>query len=206
MSPAVMSLCIKLEGRVSHAAQPEKGINPTLAISTLNLAITKLSNNDSKSAAFSLITPVHTRIGTRDFGISPGDGEVNFTIRTWSDEALEILRTEIDRIVDDTCKLYGLRYLIEEYDYFPAVANNSECINIIRKAARKAELEIIELERSFPFGEDFGWFTRYYKAALFGLGAGEDALPLHHPDYDFNDDLIEVGLDIFKQAISDILQ
>lgn len=205
MSPAVTSLCIKLEGKVSHAAQPEKGNNPTLAISTLNLAITKLSNPDDKSDAYSLVTPVHTRIGTRDFGISPGEGEVNFTIRTWSDELLETLREEITRITDDTCRLYALKYSIVEHDYFPAIQNDRACNTILRSAAAKSGLKILDIERPFPFGEDFGWFTRKYKASLFGLGAGEDALPLHHADYDFNDELISPGVEIFKQAISEII-
>ncbi|MBA3900790.1 MAG: amidohydrolase, partial [Bacteroidetes bacterium] len=42
------------------------------------------------------------------------------------------------------------------------------------------------------------------KGAMFGLGAGENTPPLHHPDYDFPDELISNGAEIFYELIKDI--
>ena len=63
-------------------------------------------------------------------------------------------------------------------------------------------------ERTFPlkFGEDFGWFSRDYTSAMFGLGAGLDEPALHHADYDFPDELIETGMKMFQGIIRAIFQ
>lgn len=206
MTPTVMSITISLHGQVAHAAEPQKGINPTMAISTLNMAITNLANNDSEDPSYSMITPVHTRIGNKDFGISPGEGELSFTLRTWNKEAMLQLKKEIKRIIEDTCILYKLKHSIKESDYFPSVENSDKCNKIIAFAAKELGLEIISLERAINFGEDFGFFTQKYNAALFGLGAGKNALPLHHPDYDFEDELIDTGMDMFKKIIENLLK
>jgi amidohydrolase len=202
MTPTVSSMAIKLGGSGSHAAEPDKGINPTLAVSTLNMAITGLANKEVSGPSYSMITPVHTIIGSRDYGISPGDGEVHFTLRTWNEEAMNELRIDIEKVVSDTCTLHRLEYQIEEFDYFPSVVNSRECNDIVTRAAIKSVLDIQILDRPINFGEDFGFFSQKYPCSLFGLGAGEEALPLHHQDYDFEDELIETGIKIFKQIIT----
>ncbi len=205
MTPTVVSLAIRLTGKTSHAAEPDKGINPTLAAGTLNMAVTRLANNDISKEDYSLITPVHTRIGTMDYGISPGEGEVHFTVRSKNEGTMAILRKEINKVADDICKLYHLTYKINESDYFPTVINNDNCTEIVAKAAGKNTLELIMLDKPIRVGEDFGFFTRDYKAALFGLGAGKDAFPLHHQNYDFCDELIPSGIKMFKSIISQII-
>ena len=36
-----------------------------------------------------------------------------------------------------------------------------------------------------------------YRGALFGIGAGETHAALHHVDYDFPDEILEVGVNVF---------
>ncbi|HAH74483.1 MAG TPA: amidohydrolase, partial [Butyricimonas virosa] len=43
----------------------------------------------------------------------------------------------------------------------------------------------------------FGLFTQQYKGAMFGLGSGENCPPLHSPQYDFPDEVIETGATLF---------
>ena len=68
---------------------------------------------------------------------------------------------------------------------------------MIRNAAIRNHFEYIKLETPFSWGEDFGLFTQRYKGAIFGLGAGENCAPLHSPQYDFPDELIETGATMF---------
>ena len=79
-------------------------------------------------------------------------------------------------------------------------------ISIISKSA--LELQISLIERAFPFkwGEDFGLFTQQFKGAMFGIGAGENTPALHNPDYDFPDEIIPLGVELFYKIASKILQ
>jgi metal-dependent amidase/aminoacylase/carboxypeptidase family protein len=53
--------------------------------------------------------------------------------------------------------------------------------------------------------EDFGRFGKTAPAALFLLGAGERHVTLHNPDYDFPDELIEIGAGVFMRTLRALL-
>ena len=62
---------------------------------------------------------------------------------------------------------------------------------------QKREIPYRKLERPFPWSEDFGEFRKKFPITIFGLGAGVNAEPLHSEKYDFNDELLTVGIDMF---------
>ncbi|UCH19688.1 MAG: amidohydrolase, partial [Deltaproteobacteria bacterium] len=70
---------------------------------------------------------------------------------------------------------------------------------------KKAGLKVASLKRPRRWSEDFGQFTARFPGAMFLLGAGESCPPLHSPEYDFPDDLIEIGLTIYWQVINQVL-
>ena len=96
------------------------------------------------------------------------------------------------------CDLHGLRYETEWFDYFPATLNDSYCNELVVRAATDNGLTIVQQPTPFKFGEDFGWFAQRYPGAMFGLGAGEQTPALHNPNYDFPDELIATGVNLFR--------
>lgn len=79
------------------------------------------------------------------------------------------------------------------------------CNEFISKAAQVNGFVHLEKPYLFKFGEDFGWFSQNYKAAMFGLGAGVNTPALHHADYDFPDEIIETGFNMFTAIIEQIM-
>ena len=96
----VRSLIIQLNGRTAHAAEPEHGENPALAIAEILQFCDKLTKNDVTKKKFFLITPVYSEFGTKDYGISAGSGELHLTIRSWDpkwfDNRVNLLQNEIN--------------------------------------------------------------------------------------------------------------
>lgn len=201
----VLSLAIYFEGVVTHAAQPEKGRNPSLAVSEASIAIQKLVKPDPAERDYALVTPVYTRIGSPDYGISAGEGEVHFTLRAWTEERMGLLLDSIDKIISAVSDKYRLSYRTQQFDYFPTVINDEQCNQLIIAAARKLDYSVTVLEKPMRFGEDFGFFTQKGKGAMFGLGAGMQAPPLHDQAYDFPDAILETGISMFKEIISQLL-
>ena len=52
------------------------------------------------------------------------------------------------------------------------------------------------------WSEDFAEYLLEFKGAMFGIGSGEIHAELHHPDYDFPDDLIEPAAQLFFRLSS----
>jgi len=76
--------------------------------------------------------------------------------------------------------------------------NHPEAVALVEAAAKAGD-------EAYPWSEDFGWFTRRFKGALFGLGAGHEAPALHSPEYDFPDSLIPLGIGLFEGLIERLL-
>ena len=160
---------------------------------------------DIKDDNFTVFTPIHINMGEVAYGISAGEGEVHYTFRTWKEERMTFLKQEIIKTLEVICSEEKLSYSLDWFDYFPASVNNEYCNDIIVKVAKQNQFEIKQNAESFKFGEDFGWFTRDYKAAMFGLGSGINTPALHHANYDFPDELLETGIQMFQGIINELL-
>lgn len=204
-SASVQSMIITLTGKKAHASEPENGINPSVAISEIIHQFEQQNNTDTKSTDFAIITPIYINLGEKSYGISPENAEIHYTIRTWNDERMKRLELQLQRISEHIAIANRLQLNIEWLEYFPATQNNDECVNIIKKVAKKQQLQLTEIETPMRFGEDFGWFSKNYKSAMFGLGAGENCKVLHDDAYDFPDEIIETGMNMFTGIITDIL-
>ena len=205
-SAEVQSFIVSVKGKKSHASEPENGINPALGLSNIITTLSKLEVVKPEDKNFTLMTPVHINMGQIAYGISPANGELHYTVRTWNRKNMSALRVQINEIIQQVCQIHKLQYEIVWLEYFPAAANDIESNNFIEKAAKENNYKISERPYPFKFGEDFGWFSREYKTAMFGLGAGLDTPALHNADYDFPDEIIETGITMFKSIISNIMK
>lgn len=204
-SASVQSLAIYLKGKESHASEPEKGINPAQAIAQLITEFSKMNITDPTKKDFALLTPVHINLGQPAYGISAGNAELHYTLRTWNENEMDTLKDQILALTEKISKKESLNYSYKTFDHFPATKNDHTCNSFIKKAAEHNELELEERSMPFKFGEDFGWFSQKGKAAMFGLGAGINSPALHNPDYDFPDEIIDTGIKMFQEIISKIL-
>lgn len=205
-SASVQSVCISLQGKQCHASEPENGINPAIAMSKIIEALSALNVTDETQANFALLTPVHLTMGEKAYGISAGSGEMHYTIRTWNDENMEVLKNKVSQLIATVSNQYKLQHDISWFDYFPASVNNTECNDLIRKAAADNGFAVKERLLPFKFGEDFGWYSAQYPSAMFGLGAGLNSPALHHQNYDFPDEITGTGIEMFCAIIGQLLE
>lgn len=202
---AVNSIIVELHGKTSHAGEPEKGINPAMAISEITTAFLAKAQPDLHKENYCIITPIHINMGEKAYGVSAGYGEVHFTIRSDKNSFMENIESEFETIATKIAEAYNLKPKIYWTESFKANENNSEAVDFVRKATKKSNLTLLEKQVPFTFGEDFGLFTQQYKGAMFGLGAGKDVPALHNPDYDFPDEIIPAGISVFHNLINEVL-
>ncbi len=203
---SVKSLILKFKGKTAHAAEPENGINPAHAIAEILLKSEILSNNYPDAKDFSVITPIHINVGDLAYGTAAGYGELHLTIRTWTNYQFNRLAQKLLQVIKQIAKSYKLDYSHEWVHVFHANKNNPEAVEIIKNAAENNRLNIESRKYPFKWGEDFGLFTQHFKGAMFGLGSGKDTPALHNPDYDFPDELIKTGVQMFDNIITQLLR
>ena len=204
-TPQVKSMIIKLYGRTAHAAEPEHGQNPAMAISKIIQYAEAITENNTNKKDFFLITPVFINMGSPAYGTSAGYGEIHLTLRSWSPEIFNERSGTFISYIEEKAKELGLKTTISWIQEFYANVNNEEAVNYLIRASEACSLDMDFKQQPFKWGEDFGLFTQKYKGAMFGLGAGNNTPALHSPDYDFPDDIMMSGILVFYETIKQVV-
>ena len=195
---AVVSVSITLTGKTSHAAEPQKGISPIPAILKIVDELSRWNNTDMQSDDYFLSTIVEIHVGKEAYGVSAGNGVIRATLRAKTDKLLHQHARQLKNLVTTECeRTPGLQHEMEWLEPFSANENDPQSVSLIKSATIRNNLPYLELQTPFSWGEDFGLFTQQYKGAMFGLGSGENCAPLHSPQYDFSDEVIETGAILF---------
>ncbi|MEA2104835.1 MAG: amidohydrolase [Candidatus Cloacimonadota bacterium] len=196
-----IGMIIKLKGETSHAGHPENGNNPALAMTKIINELDNLSKNIQDSA---MITIIYAKLGEIAFGTSAGKAVIMATFRSNTKNTLKIMQNKAISLVKEKAEKQNLDYEIEWVEYFPEIVNDDECVDIVKKSAKNIRNKIKFIEQPFTWTEDFSYFTQKIKGAFFGLGSGKNHPQLHNSDYDFPDEIISDGINIFVEIIKEI--
>lgn len=200
-----VGLVIRLRGRTAHAAYPEQGLSPALAMSRLVTDLVALPARLDLPGTLSLVTVVHARLGDVAFGTSPGQADIMCTLRADNEEALTSLRREAAREAEVNAAADGLGCELSWVEEFPVTENDDLAVAVVRTAAAALGLSLGAPDESpFRWSEDFGWFTRETTGALIGLGSGVDQPVLHAPDFDFPDALLPTAVDLYLAILAEL--
>lgn len=174
---ASTGLRIELQGRRSHASEPEKGINPIPTAARIIQAV---------DAAPGTSAMVEVRGGGPTYGTSAGDAMVGMTLRGSTEEVDAMIVTALKAIGPEVEASH------ERIEPFPACNNDDAAVGLVQQAAKAAGMAC-HAPDPYPWSEDFGYAMARWPGALIGLGSG-DISPLHDSKYDFPDALLEPGI------------
>jgi len=197
--PASEGIKIKLTGKASHAAEPEMGNNPSHAIASIILYAEKLCRCEDNHLLLCTVTGI--QMGTGDFGISPGHGELCMTLRSDEEQEMKKLENCIVSFTKDLAAEYGLQMDYQICDYFPETRNNPQCLKKVEQAAALAGIPVVEMDSLWRPSEDFGYYLKECPGALFYLGNGENYTAVHTNEYDFNDRISEPAIEVFRNIV-----
>ena len=136
--------------------------------------------------------------GEKAFGVSPAYGELNLTIRSELKEDLKTLEESLEDYVNRRCEKFGMTYEIEFFDVFPVTANDSDLVDKFIELIEPTEFDLELLNEAMRGSEDFGWYSDYAPSLFFFIGVGEEYPSIHTELYEFPDELIETGVDVFN--------
>lgn len=199
---ASRGMIVRLTGKTSHAAHPENGVSPAVAMCRIIEALNELPQTLTQTC---WVTVIHALLGEVAFGTSPGEAVVMATLRSETNQAMEMLVQAATELAQQAAEPFGLQWSIEWQDVFQASVNSELGAELVTKACHATHTPCHRLDEPMRWSEDFGQFTAVAKeGAMFVLGAGRQSPQLHNPDYDFPDKLIPVGKAIFENLIEQI--
>jgi amidohydrolase len=195
---ASVGVKIELTGRTAHASQPETGLSPATAMANIIRSFQTLNTQQAEHADYACVTVTHARLGDEAVGTAPGHAHVWATLRSFKDNVLAMLKIRCVEIAEEQATAFGLQMQHSWQEPFAATVNHPDSTTVLNEVINKLKLPNQQMEWPFRWSEDFGHYSPITKTCLFGLGAGENHPALHNPDYDFPDELIQSGVDVFN--------
>ncbi|MDQ2090525.1 amidohydrolase [Marimonas arenosa] len=196
---------IRLAGRTAHASQPENGLSPMTALSSLMPALAALGQGRcGTDPDYALATICHARLGDPAFGVAPGEADLYVTLRALTEARMVRLIEDAETLAATAARNGGLGLEIGYDDVFVTCDNTPGAVAVASKALDRIGIPYDQGPFPLPGSEDFGRFGGDCELAMLLLGSGVDSPALHNPDFDFPDDLIPVGARIFSAIVDDL--
>ena len=197
-----------IKGRGSHAAMPHQGIDSiVMAAKVVDALQTITSRNiDPIDSLVVSVTQIH---GGDAYNVIPDEVVLRGTVRSFSEAVRDGVEPAMRRIADGVCAAFGGTAELHYERRYPATVNSVE----ETEHAEAAALAIVgdeNIERSpVPSmgSEEFAYMLRERPGSYgwVGNGAGAGGCMLHNPGYDFNDEIIPIGVTYWSTLVEQIL-
>ena len=185
---------ITVTGRGGHAAWPNQTIDPIVIGSQIVQALQTIASRNADPVSAIVVSVTQFHAGTAH-NIIPEDAEIGGTIRALSPENRALGEARLRAIAENIAAAHGATAEIEWRKGYPVMINHSGEADVCAQvASRVAGDNAVETEAApMMGGEDFAYMTEARPGAMILIGNGDTA-GLHHPAYDFNDEIIPLGI------------
>ncbi len=190
-------------GVACHAAWPHVGRDPIVAAAAIVGAFQTIPSRSVPPLEALVISVTKIRGGTA-YNIIPGEVHLSGTVRTLNEEVRVLAEQRMQSIAGAVAEAHGCRADFQFRRGYPTTVNHPDAVKVFNTVARRAfgAERVIEVPQPVMGGEDFAFYAQQVPACFFVLGLvphGETMAELHQSTFNFNDDAIETGVEMFCQ-------
>lgn len=202
---SVDEIRIRVEGIGGHAAFPHETVDPVTVTAALIQAVqTIVSRNvDPLKSAVLSITTIN---GGDAFNVIPPAITLTGTVRTLDEGVRDLVERRLRKAVAGIGDAFEAKAELDYIRRYPVTVNNAAKVeNAVRAAAEVAGAANVQTDLAPTMGgEDFAFMLEAVPGAIIFAGNGPSA-GLHHPEYDFNDELIPWGCSYWTTLVRQLL-
>ena len=199
---------LKIEGKGAHGAMPHDSVDPIfISAQVINgwQSITSRNVNPYDAAVVS-VTQIHAG---DTWNVIPGSCNLKGTTRSFSSSVRDLIEEKMRLIAETTCKSFGANATFTYQRRYPALINSFAESEIAKKAASKVVSfeNVIQDPTPSMTAEDFAFLLEKKPGCYIWLGNGssENGKNLHSPKYDFNDDILAIGISYWIELARSIM-
>ncbi len=197
---------IEIEGRGGHAARPHFAVDTVLVGAQIINQIQSIVARNVDPLQAAVISICVFQAGSTD-NVIPQTALLRGTARSLTPQVRDLLEKRLHEVVEGTARLYGATAKLTYKRDYPVTRNHE------RQAAFAASVaaEVVGRERvddqiaPVMGAEDFSFMLEARPGAFIFVGNGDSA-GLHHPAYDFNDEIIPFGTSYWVKLVETALR
>ncbi|KRD73274.1 amidohydrolase [Ensifer sp. ENS10] len=193
---AVDEARITVHGRGGHGAEPQETADPIVCGASIVMALQSIVSRNIHPMDPTVVTVGAFHAGSAS-NIIPERAEIVVGIRSFEPDVRDELERRIRMIAEAQATSFGMRATVDYQRSYDATINHKAETDFVRDlAVRFAGADkVVDLARPFMGSEDFAYMLKEKPGTYFFLGSkvSDEDKPLHHPAYNFNDDLLPIG-------------
>ena len=198
-------ILIEIEGKGGHAARPH------IAVDTIVVGAQMI--NQIQSIVSRNVDPLHSAVisitmfqaGNTD-NVIPQTALLRGTARSLTPEVQDLLERRLQEVVECTARVYGAKAKLTYRRDYPVTRNHEkQAAFAATVAADIVGWDRVEDDVAPVMGaEDFSFMLNARPGAFIFVGNG-DSEGLHHPSYNFNDEVIPLGTSYWVRLVETAL-
>lgn len=199
---ATDNFTIEVIGRGGHAAKPQAAIDTTVIASQIVLTLQTIAARNADPLESVVVSVTSFRTESDAWNVIPERVELRGTVRTFDAGLRKLAEERLKAIASGTAALFGGRAEVEWKPGYPAMVNAAAETVLAAEAARRvAGVDAVdENTPAIMGGEDFAYMLEACPGAYIQIGNGDTA-EVHHPLYDFNDEIIPLGASYWAELV-----
>ena len=198
-------ITIDIEGLGAHAARPHKGIDTVLVGAQIINAVQSVVSRNVDPLKSAVVTIPMFRAGTAD-NVIPQTVQLKGTVRTLEAEVRDLVEKRLHEIVEHTAAAYGAKATLNYRRNYPVLVNHERQTDFAASVANQivGDKQVNTDLPPMMGAEDFSFMLNARPGAFIWIGNGDSA-GLHHPKYNFNDEVIPVGTSYWVKLVETAL-
>ena len=208
MMAAVDEFDIVVKGRGGHAAIPQLAIDPVVIASQIVLAAQTIVSRSTDPVDKALISITKINGGTA-YNVIDDSVKLGGTVRTFKPETRSFYEKKLKEISSGIAKANGAEAEVDFHltnKYPPTINSKKEsefAANVAKKVFGDSQVDT-DIDPSMG-GEDFSYLLEKKPGAYLYIGQGDDnhKAHLHTTKYDFNDNLLPVGVNYWVELVKE---
>jgi hippurate hydrolase len=198
-------ITIEIEGRGGHAARPHVTIDTVLVGAQIINQIQSIVARNVDPLEAAVISICVFQAGSTD-NVIPQTAQLRGTARALRPQVRDQLEARLQQVVTGTAALYGATAKLNYRRDYPVTSNHErQAAFAASVAAQVAGRERVNEHVAPVMGaEDFSFMLEARPGAFIFTGNGDSA-GLHHPAYDFNDEVIPFGTSYWVKLVETAL-
>jgi amidohydrolase len=198
-------LTIEIEGRGGHAARPHIAVDTILVGAQIINQIQSIVSRNVDPLHAAVVSITVFQAGTTD-NVIPQTALLRGTARSLTPEVRDLLERRMHEVVTGTAQLYGATAKLTYKRDYPVTRNHErQAAFAASVAAQVVGSQHVDDHAAPVMGaEDFSFMLEARPGAFIFVGNG-DTPGLHHPAYDFNDEVIPVGTSYWVKLVETAL-
>ncbi len=193
---AVAWIDITITGKGSHGAFPHQGVDAVVVAANIVNALQTIVSRNMEPIQGGVVSIGHISGGDA-YNILPERVVMKGTARWFRPEVGEVIEKGVHRLAKGIAESFGATAEVKFSRHAPATVNDEDATALAVAVANtiSGEARVKHMPSPTMGGEDFAYMLNEKQGAylMLGGGRGPDEPLLHHPRYDFNDEILPIG-------------